>query len=176
MLKFTSLESWPCSLATNPRTALKSKAKQGAFCRPEDPMLARVTAKKQHMKPEPSQMTWVMPSRLQTKLTSSDALRGITGWGEPVAQQSSWTTAPYCSPGPRDHSPQLLWRYRCAGLYHTRTQKGRRGPKSSGDTLFMAAPSICQTSRQGLPSSQGLWSMLPQGPGWGSLQRPPHSG
>lgn len=118
-------------------------------------------------------MTWVMPSRLQTKLTSSDALRGITGWGEPMAQQSSWTAAPYCSPCPRDHSPQLLWRQRCAGLHHTRGQKGRWGPTSSGDTLFMAAPSICQTSRQGLPSSQGLGSMLPQGPGWGSLQPPP---
>lgn len=31
------------------------------------------------------------PSRLQTKLTSSEALRGITGWGEPGARKTSWT-------------------------------------------------------------------------------------
>ena len=72
-------------------------------------MLARVTDKKQPMKPEPEpwlpalsqEMTWVMPSRLQTKLTSSEALRGTTGWGEPVARQPSGTppltAAPSCS-------------------------------------------------------------------------------
>lgn len=78
------------------------------------------------MKPEPEpwlpalsqEMTWVTPSRLQTKLTSSETLRGITGWGEPLAWQPSGT--PPLTAVPRSYL------FACPQLYHN--------PSCSGDT------------------------------------------
>lgn len=55
------------------------------------------------------------PSRLQTKLTSSETLRGITGWGEPGARQTSLDPAPHCSPQKLFPCPQLYHNPSCSG-------------------------------------------------------------
>lgn len=67
MVKSTSLESWPRSLATNPRIALKGKAKRGSSTDPRtQPLLTRGTG------PEPTQEKPGPEPWLPTPIRESD--------------------------------------------------------------------------------------------------------